>query len=127
MSDMKKWRGEAARLLSAPIERKRDLGSVIGRVDDRFDEILDARRRGMAWAQIAKALENRDVVSVDAVESAYKRVCQERGVEAAIRRGPVQARPSQVPVPRIHQRPGPSEQTNLFGSTQQERWVDDGE
>ena len=123
MSDVKKWRNEAARRLAEPVQRKRDLGSVIGRVEDRFDEILDARRRGMAWGQIAKAIENNDVVSVDAVESAYKRVCQEKGVEAAIRRRSV--RQPQTSVARNHQRSASSEQANLFGV--QERWVDDGE
>lgn len=123
MSDMKKWRNEAARRLAEPVQRKRDLGSVIGRVEDRFDEILDARRRGMAWGQIAKAIENNDVVSVDAVESAYKRVCQEKGVEAAIRRRSV--RQPQTSAARNDQRSASSEQANLFGV--QERWVDDGE
>lgn len=124
MSDIGKWRNDAVRKLAAPVERRRDLGSVIGRVEDRFEDILDARRRGMAWAQIAKAIENKDAVSIDAVESAFKRVCREKGITAAIRQRPI--RKTETSAKGKGARPS-SEQTNLFGTQQQGRWVDDGE
>ncbi|HET6526055.1 hypothetical protein [Sphingopyxis sp.] len=123
MSDIGKWRNDAVRKLAAPVERRRDLGSVIGRVEDRFEDILDARRRGMAWAQIAKAIENKDAVSIDAVESAFKRVCREKGITAAMRQRPVRKTETSANKNRAR---SSSEQTNLFG-TQQGRWVDDGE
>lgn len=123
MSKDDKWRREAARKLAAPIERKRDLDSVIGRVEDRFEAIMDARRRRMPWAQIAAAVENGDIVSVDAVESAFKRVCRERSIDMAVRR-----QMPKEPGSAVDDNPAPSstEQANLF-EKRQERWIDDGE
>lgn len=121
MSDIGKWRNDAVRKLAAPVERGRDLGSVIGRVEDRFEDIFDARRRGMTWAQIAKAIENKDAVSIDAVESAFKRVSREKGINTAIRQRLVRKNETSANVSRAR---SSSEQKNLFEA---QRWVDDGE
>lgn len=74
MNELDKWRREASRKLQAQVERKRDLNTVTGRVEDRFDEIRAARRRGMSWKQIALAIADGEPVSVAAIESAWKRI-----------------------------------------------------
>jgi hypothetical protein len=85
MSNAKNWRKKAGEKLAAPVIRKRNLSTVIGKVEDCFEAIRSARQRGMPWKDIAAALEDDIPISVDAVESAYTRICRERGLAASVR------------------------------------------
>ncbi|URD60701.1 hypothetical protein M8312_13125 [Sphingomonas sp. KRR8] len=80
MTSEEKWRRRADGLLAAAIRKKRSLNTITGKVDDRFQEILAARQRGMAWKDIAAAIEDGTTIKADAVESAFKRICEERNV-----------------------------------------------
>lgn len=124
MSSLEKWRANADKALSAPVKRQRKFKSVAGKVEDRFDAILSARRRGMPWTDIAKALEDGEPIKVDAVESAFKRICFERGINP-----PRQRRTPATRSPGVKDNPSPAQvgsQTSFFGEVA-ERWVDDGE
>lgn len=81
MASQDKWRKKAAELLAAPVRKIRDLDTIIGKVEDQFEHIYAARQRGMAWKDIAAALEDGEPISVDAIESAFKRICEERGMK----------------------------------------------
>lgn len=74
------WRKKAAELLAAPTPKKRNLSSAAGKVDDQFEAVYAARQRRKAWKDIAIALEKGEPIKVDAVESAFMRICKERGV-----------------------------------------------
>lgn len=80
MASYEKWRKKADQLLAAPIRKKRSLNTVVGKVEDCFNAIFAARQRGMAWKDIALAIEDGTTINVDAVESAFKRICEERGL-----------------------------------------------
>lgn len=127
MNSVDKWRRDADRMLSAPVERKRNINSITGRVEDRFEAILNARRRGMPWAQIALALETDGPVSADAVESAFKRICNELGVVPPRMRKPSSSanKASQKPV-TCGGETASAGQATLFDRPQK-RWVDDGD
>lgn len=121
MENAKKWKKGAVEALSQPIKRTRGLKSVIGRVETTFDEIRAARQRGMPWSDIAVALQHDDNVSVSAVESAYKRLCREKGVNSTSLRNSRQvSRKSVKDAGAKHNEPN----AGLFDS---QRWVDDGE
>jgi hypothetical protein len=123
MDNLNKWRTNADKLLAAPVLRKRSMTTVAGRVEDRFEAIVAARQRGMAWKDIAAALENGDGVKVDAVESAFKRICAERGITPPARaRVERSVHPTRTP----KDEPVPAPQVDLFVGAE-ERWVDDGE
>lgn len=123
MSSLEKWRAVADKALSAPVKRQRNFKSVAGKVEDRFDAILSARRRGMPWPDIAKALEDGASIKVDAVESAFKRICLERDISPPRRRitaaGDAGVKSNPLPAQSA------SQQT--FFDQGEERWVDDGE
>lgn len=74
-----KAKGNARKLLAAEVERARRPNSVVARVEALFDEIKVARQRFMPWAQIARALEDGEKIKVDAVSSAFERMCKARG------------------------------------------------
>ncbi|WP_454888302.1 hypothetical protein [Sphingobium herbicidovorans] len=120
MKEIDKWRRDADRLLAAPVERKRSLNSVIGKVDDRFEPIMAARRRGMTWAAIAAALGPDGSLKIEAVESAFRRVCDERGTVPP-RRTPAssgkKSAKASVATP-------PSQSNGTFFG---QRWVDGGD
>ena len=122
MSNLDKWRGKADKMLAAPVKRQRKLNTVAGKVEDRFEAILAARRRGMPWADIAKALEDGGPVKVDAVESAFKRICREKGITPPGQRRAVIELASTMASPPVPAAP----QQTLFGDVP-ERWVDNGE
>jgi len=122
MSKDDKWRREADRLLSSPVPRERGLATVVGRVEDRFDGILAARRRGVSWKAIARALEHGGDVTVAAAESAFKRICHERNVAPPSRRTRGKTVVGEAsPAKAIS---STSEQPSLFAK--RERYVDDG-
>lgn len=124
MGDLNKWRANADKMLSAPVIRRRRITSVAGRVEDRFESIVAARQRGMAWKDIAVALENGEFVKVDAVESAFKRICIERGLAPPTRARVARNAHSTT---KIRNEQVPAEfQPEFFGGME-ERWVDDGE
>jgi hypothetical protein len=79
MKEIDKWRREADRLLAAPIQHERPISTVIGKVDDRFEQIMSARQRGMTWATIALALGADGEIKEESVESAFRRICAEKG------------------------------------------------
>lgn len=81
-----RWRPDAEKLLQEPVARKRSSETVIGKVDELFGPIHDARSRGMTWRAIRDALSADKGVKVSAIESAFKRLCEERGVTAPSRR-----------------------------------------
>ncbi|WP_191993007.1 hypothetical protein [Sphingomonas parva] len=87
MDKLNSWRREADRKLAAPVTRTRAIASVIGKVEDRFEAIYDARKRGMPWKVIAAALEDGETLKVDAVESAVKRLCKERDLPVPKKKG----------------------------------------
>lgn len=123
MRNLDKWRANANKALAGPVRRRRDTESVTGKVEDRVEEISAARSRGMPWKDIAHALEDGAVISADAVESAFKRICAERGIRCPGRR----AGPSRVPPPKVGSTvPVVTDHPNLFAPIA-ERWVDDGE
>ncbi|MFN3725994.1 MAG: hypothetical protein ACK4SZ_06780 [Allosphingosinicella sp.] len=123
MGSLEKWRASADKLLAAPVVRQRNIKTVAGKVEDRFEPILAARRRGMPWADIAVALEGDTPIKVDAVESAFKRICLERGIAPpGRRRGSVEKRATRNGPPSAT----PETQQTLFNEAP-ERWVDDGE
>lgn len=80
--DIRKWRSQVDRLLAAPITRSRPIGTIAGKVDDRFDAIFEARGRGMSWLAIAAALDADGKLNSESVESAFRRLCVERGVNS---------------------------------------------
>lgn len=124
MSSLEKWRAHADKALSVSVKRQRNFKSVAGKVEDRFDAILSARRRGMPWSDIAKALEDGVPIKVDAVESAFKRISFERGISA-----PRQRRATASRNPGVNDDPPPAQvgsQSSFFGEVA-DRWVDDGE
>ncbi|UUR06742.1 hypothetical protein [Sphingomonas glaciei] len=94
-----KWRKKADELLAAPVHKKRDITSVAGKVDDRFEAIYAARQRGMAWKPIALALEDGAPIKVDAVESAFTRICNERGVAPPVKAGSRQRKADEIDSP----------------------------
>lgn len=124
MSNLDKWRAQADKILSAQVKRQRNIKSVAGKVEDRFDAILSARRRGMPWTDIAKALEDGSPIKVDAVESAFKRICFERGIVPPSRRPNTPIGNSSSNTKKQETAPAP--QPRLFPDAP-ERWVDDGE
>lgn len=120
MKELEKWRREADRLLAAPIERKRSITSVVGKVDDRFDSIMAARRRGMTWAAIASALAPDGSAKEESVESAFRRLSEERGVAMPRRTTPGTVK-KPVKAPTVA--PAAQDDNTLFG----QRWVDNGD
>lgn len=129
MKDVEKWRREADRRLAAPVARKRPITTTTGKVEDRFDGILDARRRGMNWAMITDALEPDGSLKTEAVESAFKRLCMERGVDPPKRSQSINK--SKAARPRAEVSAVPTGKTlsasqgGLFPD--QHRWVDEGD
>ena len=124
MDNLNKWRSDVNKQLSLPVVRRRSISSVAGRVEDRFEAIMEARQRGMPWKAIAAALDNGDQIKVDAVESAFKRICAEHGVPIPPRLR-IKRAVSKVSNIRPQNDVGAPE-INLFGESG-ERWVDDGE
>lgn len=129
MSDINKWRRDAARKLALPVQRNRDISSTIGKVDDQFEGIFGARRRGMPWKQIAAALDDGEEINADALESAFKRLCAERGIEPPKRVKSTRLAPLPAILPTVSRQTTPRsiDQANLFANDKPERWIDDGE
>ena len=93
-----KWRRDAERLLKEPVVRKRSLETVVGKVDNLFDSIHDARSRGMSWDMIKQALSPDGSLSTPAIESAFKRLCEERGATVPRRSQSVKRKRERVEV-----------------------------
>lgn len=129
MKDVDKWRREADRRLAASVARKRSITTTTGKVEDRFDGILDARRRGMNWAMIADALEPDGSLKTEAVESAFKRLCIERGVAPPSRSRSIDKSKAARPRAEVSAAPAgktlSTSQGGLFPD--QHRWVDEGD
>ncbi|MBA2933884.1 hypothetical protein HZF05_07195 [Sphingomonas sp. CGMCC 1.13654] len=126
-----KWRREqAVRRLAAPVTNRRTTGTLTGKVEECFDEIMAARRRGMSWKQIAEALGGEDPLNPESVESAFRRICEERGVASPTRGRKTKkiTEPSaSTPVthkPREAIKPQPVQHDGLSGH---QRWVDNGD
>ncbi|WP_375287693.1 hypothetical protein [Sphingomonas sp.] len=126
-----KWRREqAVRRLAAPVANRRTTGTLTGKVEECFDEIMAARRRGMSWRQIAEALSGEDQPNPESVESAFRRICDERGVAPPMRRRKAKNIMEQGAVTPVARelgkpiKPQPVQQDGLFGH---ERWVDEGD
>ena len=81
-----KWRRNADQMLAAPVVRKRDLKTIAGRVEDRFDAIMNARRRGMSWSDIAGAIAMDEPIKGGSVESAFRRISKDRAIAMPRRR-----------------------------------------
>lgn len=127
--DINKWRREADRQLGAPVVRIRAISTVAGKVEDRFEQVMAARQKGMPWRTIADALTGDVELKEESVESAFRRLCSERGLIPPGRR---QARKNETGMAfSSHDRPvrgtasSPTPQGQLFG--EQDRWVDDGD
>ncbi|NYD91603.1 hypothetical protein [Sphingomonas melonis] len=129
MKDVDKWRREADRRLAASVARKRSITTTTGKVEDRFDGILDARRRGMNWAMIADALEPDGSLKTEAVESAFKRLCIERGVAPPSRSRSIDKSKAARPRAEVSAVPtGKTLSTSQGGLfPDQHRWVDEGD
>ena len=126
-----KWRREqAVRRLAAPVANRRTTSTLTGKVEECFDEIMGARRRGMSWNQIAEALGGEDPLNSESVESAFRRICDERGVVPPMRgrkAKKIMEPSAATPVacePRKPIKPQPVQNDGLFG---QQRWVDNGD
>lgn len=131
MQTDERWKSQARKLLSAQIVRKRRPDSVIGRVEVFFDEIKDARCRGMQWRDIAAAISNSDQVKVDAASSAFERLCHERGEPVwgsrrAKRPDSVGANKRAARTVTFEQSPAKPDRADLFTSPDFGREVDDG-
>ncbi|QSR17435.1 hypothetical protein [Novosphingobium sp. KA1] len=127
MNEIDKWRREADRRLAAPIQQERPITTVIGKVDDRFEQIMSARQRGMTWSTIALALGGDGEIKEESVESAFRRICAEKGL-AMPRRKPVTKAPIKSKTPQAYKTPAVAPKASeadgtLFG----ERWVDNGD
>lgn len=129
MKDVNKWRREADRLLKAPVVRVRAITTVAGKVEDRFDQVMAARKRGMPWRMIADALASDGDLKEESVESAFRRLCSERGMTPPGRR---QTRRSKRVVNDPNHdrtddeiRPMLASQQHLLG--EHDRWVDNGD
>lgn len=126
MSENTKWNRDVARKLAAEPNRRRSTTSVVGRVEAHFDAIRQARSRGMGWAQVAEALSINDKVRVDAVESAFRRVCIERGLLATKRKSAGSGKAANKIRDTVPTETRTTVQTTLF-VPEFERVVDDGE
>lgn len=129
MKDINKWRREADRLLEAPVVRKRSISTVAGKVEDRFEQVLAARRRGMHWRMIAGALATDGELKEESVESAFRRLCAERGISPTNRR---ETRTNDKGKVRLKHSRAEDEISPTLASPQRifgahDRWVDDGD
>lgn len=125
-----KWRrDQAVRRLAAPVINRRTTGTLTGKVEECFDEIMAARRRGMSWRQTAEALGGEDSLNPESVESAFRRICEERGIAA-----PLRGRERKTVAPRtvapVAREPHAAIRTQLAqqdGPFGHQRWVDNGD
>jgi hypothetical protein len=124
--EVKKWRSQVDRLLAAPIARNRSMETITGKVDDRFESIFDARRRGMGWVAIAGALDAEGKLNQESVESAFRRLCEERGVSSPKPQRAPMVTATSVSAPQQNSRPS-VKPASPEGSGAGERWVDDGD
>lgn len=82
METDKKWKARAHERLTAKVVHRHRSGSAIARVETMFEEIKEARQRGMTWRDIADALSDDQgdgSVKPEAARSAFERVCRNRG------------------------------------------------